>query len=164
MDYQKSLALRGPPARALDLVVAALTTIGFKTDERGDARVRLTSPGMRSTRQNPLLVVSELVAEVRGDRLALDAKLGGLAQIEQVMHVIPYLSGVVLATALSIAFWFAYQALWAIGLGIAVGAVEIAIFRLVFPKVFANLRTKAIAALDALADQAAASGTRATSA
>jgi hypothetical protein len=89
VHYQSSIPFEGNAAKAFDLAVSALTSLGFRTLARSDAMLELEGPGMNSTRQSSLLGASRIQVTCHSRQLALDAELGGVQRMTRFLMYFP---------------------------------------------------------------------------
>lgn len=86
-DYLKKLAFEGDWDTAAQWAVDRLATIGFLYEGRMEDRMRFKGPGMNSTKENPLVAVSELQLHYESGELVLFARMGGLKRLIRIMGV-----------------------------------------------------------------------------
>lgn len=89
MEYAAARPFQGDLDKALDLAIAALTTLGFHLDERTPSSVRFTGPGMNSNRQSPLLGASRLEIRSEHGQIELTAELGAAERLIRFVKVFP---------------------------------------------------------------------------
>ncbi len=77
------------PTAALDRAIAALSTVGFRIEDRRPDSARLTGPRLTSTRQNPLLGAGTVELTAGHGELALDADLAGTRFLRQFVTWFP---------------------------------------------------------------------------
>lgn len=111
MDYTQ-LVLTADPQRSLSELNTVLLAVGFEKVSGKAEQIAYEGPGMRSTRQNPLLGASriELTSERQGFQLA--AELGGVRQMQRFLKWFPISLGLglflVLGPILGIVFGQAF--------------------------------------------------------
>ncbi|MCP5522763.1 MAG: hypothetical protein H7A46_14575 [Verrucomicrobiales bacterium] len=81
--------LQTDPTRALERAAAVLVAAGFRTKERGGGSAVFEGPGMRNNRQSPLLGASRIRFVARGERLNLEADLGGARKLGLFARIFP---------------------------------------------------------------------------
>lgn len=86
-----------PAETVLEQVLTVLATHGFHLQRRDHHSAILSGPGLRSTRQSPLLGASTIDVEIQGQNLVLDAQLGGVASMQRFLTWFPLLLGLGLA-------------------------------------------------------------------
>ena len=89
MEYSKTVAFTGRPSRALDVARTTFMSQGFQVIASTDSELRVTGPGMNSTRQDPLKGVSEATVIVRPSAIELRARLGGAEQMKRFLTFFP---------------------------------------------------------------------------
>jgi hypothetical protein len=87
--YSKSIPFSGDIDAAFAAAANVLGANGFVLHEKGLSRVEFDGPGMRSSRQNPLLGASHLRMEARAGTLSLDAELGGVDTMRRFLIYFP---------------------------------------------------------------------------
>jgi hypothetical protein len=98
MDHQASVPFGGDPAKALETARSVLATNGFKVNPQGENGITAEGPGMKSTRQNPLLGMTRAQITVRQSSIDLEAELGGVRFMQQFIIFFP--PGLILFLAL----------------------------------------------------------------
>ena len=91
--YSTSAAAPSPSSEVLRAALTTLTNNGFAIENCDDRSASLTGPGMRSTRQNPLLGASKIHLAIDGNQLRLDAELGGVDSMRRFLMRFPFLLG-----------------------------------------------------------------------
>ena len=89
MQYRESIPFAGDPAKAFDMATTILTGNGFRIVEKGEHSLAFSSPGMSSTKQNPLLGASEIRVERRVGELEIQAELGGVQRMRTFLILFP---------------------------------------------------------------------------
>lgn len=87
--HEASAEVRGDATQVLDAAAAALSLYGFRVGYRGTTSLDLTGPGMRSSRQSPILGASRIRLSVENGRLSLAAELGAAARLGRFARVFP---------------------------------------------------------------------------
>src|SRR3954468_24541825 len=123
MQYTASRPSHGDPDKAFDLALAALTSLGFRLDQRTTSSVELSGPGMNSNRQSPLLGASRLNISFREGQLDLAAELQAAERLARFARVFSIALTFVLGLTLLIVFgtMFAGRAAPLLWLGPVVG-------------------------------------------
>ncbi len=114
MEYAASAPFRGDQDKAFDLAITALTSLGFRLDQRTADSARLTGPGMNSSKQSPLVGASRLDLSARRGQLALEAELGGAERLMRFVRIFPI--------ALNVGLGLLFFAVFSVTLGQRVGA------------------------------------------
>lgn len=83
VDYEKSVELKGDPAKALEMAQGVFVQQGFRITETAEDGFEVSGPGMTNNKQNPLLGASKVRATVIGRALSLQAELGGVRQMRK---------------------------------------------------------------------------------
>jgi hypothetical protein len=109
VDYARSISFEGDMGKALDAAVTTLTPLGFVVAGKKLSMVELAGPGLRSTRQPPILGASLIVLDGDRGRLTLEAELGGVATMRRFLYLFP------LAMALG------FAVLFGLGMGVLFG-------------------------------------------
>jgi hypothetical protein len=105
ITYRKSQPYNADPSRAKDIVLQTLLPLGFQVINDGTYSLTLNGPGYRSTRQSPLLGISTAVFDFGRSQIVIDAELGGLNRMSQLLLAI--LIGVgVIDSAIFFALWY----------------------------------------------------------
>jgi hypothetical protein len=113
MKTYSTTAFRSTPAtpaatsKILDASLSVLANNGFAIVERSNDSVIVTGPGLRSTRQNPLLGATRIQIEVDDNQVCLTAELGGVAAMQKFVLVFPFALGFALSVFFAvIGGWF----------------------------------------------------------
>ena len=88
-QYRKSIAFTGDRTKVFEFAIMALTSVGFRLEAQSSSSLQFTGPGMNSSRENPLTGASLISLSVQEDELTLEAELGGLKRIRQVLIMLP---------------------------------------------------------------------------
>jgi hypothetical protein len=105
MQYVSTIAFDGNTAKAFDLAVAALRSLGFRVVARDDFSLDLVGPGMNSTRLSPLLGASRIQITRATGELALEAELAGIQRMARFVTLFP----VGLSLALCVLFFVVFS-------------------------------------------------------
>lgn len=89
MEYSKSVPFTGHGARALDVARSTFIGNGFQIIASSDYELRVTGPGINSTRENPLRGVSEATIIVRSSTIEIKAMLNGAQKMKRFMQLFP---------------------------------------------------------------------------
>jgi len=104
MRYESSTVVKGDSSKALEFAVTVFAGVGFRITSRAENAVELAGPGMNNTRGNPLRGVSAVRVQTDGNRLSLDADLGGVEWISKFLFWFPILLCLGIGVFLSILF------------------------------------------------------------
>lgn len=105
ITYQKTQPNHNDPARAKELVLQTLLPLGFEIVNDTSYGLTVNGPGYRSTRQPPLHGISTAVFDFSRSQIVIDAELGGVSRISQLLLFI--LIGVgFLDSAIFFALWY----------------------------------------------------------
>lgn len=89
MEYSKSVPFIGHAARALDVARSAFVGHGFQIVANSDYELRVTGPGINSTKENPLRGVTEALIIIRSDSIEIKAVLGGAQKMKTFLRLFP---------------------------------------------------------------------------
>ncbi|MHC4944430.1 MAG: hypothetical protein ACYTG7_15550 [Planctomycetota bacterium] len=89
MDHQASIRFSGDPAKALETARSVLALNGFKVSSQGEGTILAEGPGLKSTRQNPLLGMTRAQITVRQSSIDLEAELGGVRFMQRFIVIFP---------------------------------------------------------------------------
>jgi hypothetical protein len=89
MEYSKTAPFTGHGTRALDVARAAFVGQGFQIVASSDYELRVTGPGINSTKENPLKGVSEASIIIRSSTIEIKAILGGAQKMKTFLRVFP---------------------------------------------------------------------------
>jgi hypothetical protein len=101
-DYRVARKLAVESDQAIDSAKVTLASVGFRIQEKSDELLDCTGPGLRSTRQNPLLGASRIVLRVANGHLTLDAELEGVYFMQRFVRWFPIALGLGLGVVLGI--------------------------------------------------------------
>jgi hypothetical protein len=89
MEYSKAVPFTGHAARALDVARSTFVGQGFQIITNSDYELRVTGPGITSSRENPLKGVSEASIIVRPSAIEIKAILGGVQRMKMFLRLFP---------------------------------------------------------------------------
>ena len=89
MEYSKTVQFIGHGAKAMDVARSAFVGQGFQLVASSDHELRVTGPGINSTRENPLKGVSEASIIIRGSSIEIKALLGGAQKMKNFLRLFP---------------------------------------------------------------------------
>lgn len=92
-SHHSEATLKRDPDAALSAATRVLTDLGFHLDEKASGRVRLSGPGLRSTRQNPLLGASEVLLRESPGKLSCQTDMGAVGKLARFATVFPLALG-----------------------------------------------------------------------
>lgn len=101
--YFKTVTFEGDSQNVLGTASAILMTNGFKIESRNDSRIEFSGPGMRSTRQSPILGSKSIAVKAAHGRLTVHADYGGAEWMERFMVRFPLLLGAGIAILFTLA-------------------------------------------------------------
>ena len=81
--------LPGEPAAALEALMAGFVEAGFRIVEPDAEGFSAKGPGIKSTSQNALRGVSRVWVDMSGQQLRMDAELGGVHTLQQLLVLLP---------------------------------------------------------------------------
>jgi hypothetical protein len=89
MEYSKTVPFTGHGVRALDVARGAFVGQGFQIVASDDHELRVTGPGLNSTKENPLKGVSEASIIIRSSTIEIKALLGGVQKMKTFLRLFP---------------------------------------------------------------------------
>jgi hypothetical protein len=89
MEYSKTVPFTGNGTRALEVARSTFMGQGFQIAANSDYELRVTGPGMNSTRENPLKGVSEASIIIRSAAIEIKATLGGAQKMKTFLRFFP---------------------------------------------------------------------------
>ena len=89
MEYSKTIPFTGHGAKALDVARSTFMGQGFQIVASTDHELRVTGPGINSTRENPLKGVSEATIIIRSAAIEVKALLGGAQKLKTFLRLFP---------------------------------------------------------------------------
>lgn len=105
MEYEKSVDFSGDPRKVLDYARDLLVQLNFRVAAIGGSQLNAeNTTAYLSTKQNPLLAISELTITAVGSRLSARANLGKLLKMIKVVGVIIILMDVIAVGVLTAVF------------------------------------------------------------
>jgi hypothetical protein len=100
MRYKTSVPFTGDLASAIATARSIFGAIGFKLDQPSDTELLVIGPGMHSTRQNPILGVSQGHLTFTEESIDFIGELGGIETMKKFLYFFP----LILATGLTVPF------------------------------------------------------------
>lgn len=85
VEYERTVAVSGSPEAALDVAEASLRARGFAISTEGQRALVAKGPGLRSTKQDPLLGVSWARVSAVPGGLRMEAELGGTERMRKLL-------------------------------------------------------------------------------
>lgn len=110
-EYSATVPLPGGRQDVLADARAMLLAAGFRAAGANPGSATFLSPGLNSTRQNPLLGASRLRVAARGGRLSVDAELGGARRLGRFARFFPPLLCGSLAVLFTVVFSLQFDSL-----------------------------------------------------
>lgn len=89
MEYSKTVPFAGRGAKAMDMARSTFVGQGFQIVASNDDELRVTGPGINSTRENPLKGVSEASIIIRASAIEIKAILGGAQKMKTFLRIFP---------------------------------------------------------------------------
>jgi hypothetical protein len=91
MEYSKTVPFTGKATKALEVARATFLPQGFQLVTNSDYELRVTGPGINSTRENPLKGITEASIIVRPSASAIEMKavLGGVEKMRKFLTFFP---------------------------------------------------------------------------
>lgn len=118
MEYSITIPFRGDAGKAFDAATTILTTNGFAITDRRQSTLEFTGPGLRSTRQNPLLGASRIRIGGGHAELSLDAELGGVAGMRRFLTIFPLAMAAGFAAFFGLGMGFMFGRTFGVGFGV----------------------------------------------
>lgn len=116
--FSTSAVATKPLENVLQMALVTLTNTGFAIVKRDENSADLTGPGLNSTSQNPLLGASSIHLRVNGERLYLDAELGGVERMRKFLMRFPFMLGLGLGLLFGVVGGIFFGRLFGVGFGI----------------------------------------------
>ncbi len=88
-EYSKTVPFVGHTAKALDVARTTFMSQGFQIVTNSDHELRVTGPGLNSTKENPLKGVSEASIIIRASAIEIKAMLGGTEKLKKFLRIFP---------------------------------------------------------------------------
>lgn len=88
-EYSKTAPFVGHPAKALDVARTTFMSQGFQIVASSNDELRVTGPGLNSTKENPLKGVSEASIIIRASAIEIKAMLGGTQKLSKFLRLFP---------------------------------------------------------------------------
>ncbi|MBG88993.1 MAG: hypothetical protein CMO80_19115 [Verrucomicrobiales bacterium] len=79
MRYNNSTNFKTDSSEVRKFIVSIFSQLGFRIDDKGQRELELTGPGLRNTRQSPLLGFSKLNIQLTPHEIHVTGELGGVA-------------------------------------------------------------------------------------
>lgn len=91
MEYSKTVPFTGKAAKALEVARTTFLPQGFQLVASTDYELRVTGPGLNSTRENPLKGITEASIIIRPSASAIEmrATLGGVEKMKKFLTFFP---------------------------------------------------------------------------
>lgn len=91
MEYSKTVPFTGKAAKALEVARATFLPQGFQIVASTDYELRVTGPGLNSTKENPLKGITEASIIIRPSASAIEMKatLGGVEKMKKFLIFFP---------------------------------------------------------------------------
>jgi hypothetical protein len=83
MEYSKTVPFTGSASQALKVARSTFLPQGFQLVASADHELRVTGPGINSTRENPLKGITEASIIVRSSAIEIKATLGGVEKMKK---------------------------------------------------------------------------------
>ena len=115
--YTTSAIMPRPSRETLQAALAILTNNGFTIVNRDERTANLIGPGLNSTKQNSLLGASKIYLTLDGNRLSLEAELGGVESMQRFLNRFPLLLGLGLGLLFCIIGGLAFGQQFGVGFG-----------------------------------------------
>jgi hypothetical protein len=91
MEYSKTVPFTGKASKALEVARSTFLPQGFQIVASTDYELRVTGPGLNSTRENPLKGITEASIVIRPSASAIEMKavLGGVEKMKKFLTFFP---------------------------------------------------------------------------
>jgi hypothetical protein len=91
MEYSKTVPFTGKAAKALEVARSTFLPQGFQLVASTDYELRVTGPGINSTKENPLKGITEASIIIRPSASAIEmtATLGGVEKMKKFLTFFP---------------------------------------------------------------------------
>ncbi|HYJ46829.1 MAG TPA: hypothetical protein VEV81_09465 [Pyrinomonadaceae bacterium] len=89
MEYARTIPFTGRSAKALQVAMSTFIPLGFQITASTDHELRVTGPGITSTRESPLKGISEAAIVVRSSAIEMKAELGGVRKLKTFLTFFP---------------------------------------------------------------------------
>ncbi|HEV7376975.1 MAG TPA: hypothetical protein VGN95_19820 [Pyrinomonadaceae bacterium] len=89
MEYSKTVPFTGRASKALEVARSTFLPQGFQLVASTDHELRVTGPGINSTRENPLKGISEASIIARSSTIEIKATLGGVEKMKKFLIFFP---------------------------------------------------------------------------
>jgi hypothetical protein len=89
MEYSKTVPFTGKASKALEVARSTFLPQGFQIVANTDYELRVTGPGINSTRENPLKGISEASIIARSSAIEIKATLGGVEKMKRFLTFFP---------------------------------------------------------------------------
>lgn len=91
MEYSKTVPFTGKASKALEVARSTFLPQGFQLVASTDYELRVTGPGINSTRENPLKGITEASIVIRPSASAIEMKatLGGVERMKKFLTFFP---------------------------------------------------------------------------
>jgi len=152
ITYETSVPFTGDPGPAIAAARLFLGANGFKVDQPNNAELLATGPGMRSTRQNPILGVTSGRLKFTGRSIDFTGELGGVEFMRKFLCYFPPGLALGLMISFCIAGVFVPDFPW-----VAVAIAPLAVLPWIFisPLMLRSITKKTHAAVDTLLENIA---------
>ncbi len=104
--------------KILNAALGILANNGFVIVERSNDSAIVTGPGLRSTRQNPVLSATRIQINVDDNQVRLNAELGGVASMQKFVLLFPFAIGFALSVFFAVAGGWFFGKQFGIGFGV----------------------------------------------
>lgn len=88
-EFNEKQRLEGDQEKSMDIAMSKLTGLGFQLKKRGDSTLKMESPGMRSSKQPPLMGAGLVSISWSGERVTLRCDYAGLNWLTSFVRLFP---------------------------------------------------------------------------
>jgi hypothetical protein len=104
--------------RILNAALGILANNGFVIVERSNDSVIAIGPGLKSTRQNPLLGATRIQIDLDDNQVVLNAELGGVAYMQKFVMLFPFALGFALSVFFAVTGGWFFGKQFGVGFGV----------------------------------------------
>jgi len=151
MDYQRKIPV-ADSEKAVDAAANVFIQHSFQIDQKSETALELTGPGMISSRQNPLVGISNIrISQSRGS-LSVEAQFDSIRRLIKYLAVLIIVMGVFFVILFGILFTRQGQP---VGTVVLISLAPLAPWPVLLPLIMAWLKCRTARALDVLLSNAA---------
>lgn len=118
MTFEDSFTFDGSAEKLFNAAQSGLKTLQFDVSSRSRESLQLSGPGLKSTRQNPILGATRIIIQVRDAHVHIQAELGGVVALQRFVKFFPLFLGLGLGLFFAIGGGFLFGSQSGQGFGI----------------------------------------------